>query len=90
MNKKEEDAIKELYEVYKLILAEKKEDSNKEILDFFAMVWTAKRLVFCKDCMFAVKPDDKPNYQRCNNSNWYMEDNDFCSRGVKREEETEK
>jgi len=45
-----------------------------------------RRIVFCKDCKYAVKPEGK-KYWQCSNSNWYKQDEDFCSRGLKKDGE---
>ena len=57
--------------------AKQSEDTKQDILD--------SELVLCRDCR-NYNPDADPEYERC--SEWWssVEEDDFCSRGVRRDE----
>lgn len=40
------------------------------------------KIVKCADCRFASHDTNHPKLWLCSNSNYYKEDNDFCSKGM--------
>jgi len=63
------------------------EDIVKEMYRIYAVIWLLDNIVFCENCHYAVHPNDHPTMFACSQSNWLKEEEDFCSKGMKKDGE---